>query len=193
MTSAAPRGHGSGGGEEAGARRQERRRPSVRRSAAALAVSVVVLGGLVAPVGASADTPFRGHLVATVELRPDPACGGFHITATATGRATHLGGRATAVFDECADFVREPGRVHVYGTAVLTAPNGDELRLWLDKSGNPPDAEGDVHVAGPYRVTGGTGRFARAAGSGTTTTGTNVTSTVALVELLGTLQMVADS
>lgn len=141
-----------------------------------------------APTGdvASSAAPFRARFVVTQDITPDPACGGFEILAQGTGRATRLG-RTQALFDECANFVQEPGRVHVYGSAVLTSASGDELHLAVDKAGNLPDPAGNVHVAGPYRVTGGTGRFAGATGYGTTTTETNVTSSVATVKLNGTL------
>ena len=156
------------------------------RTSPVLAISVVLLWGAVQPVFASPAAPFRGSFVVTQALTPDPTCGGFHIVAEGSGRATGLG-RTEALFDECADFVEEPGRVHVYGNVVLTSANGDELHLAVDKAGNLPDATGDVHVAGPYTVTGGTGRFAGATGHGTTTTDTNVTSVVATVNMVGTL------
>ncbi len=122
----------------------------------------------------------------TQEIAPDPVCRGLHILAKGSGEATGLG-RTEAFFDECANFVQEPGRVHVYGSAVLTSASGDELHLAVDKVGNLPDPAGNVHVAGPYTVTGGTGRFAGATGYGTTTTDTNVTSSAATVTLIGTL------
>lgn len=74
-----------------------------------------------------------------------------------------------------------------YGTLVLTAANGDEIRVWVDKVGDPPGPSGDAHVAGPYVVTGGTGRFSGATGAGTTTTDANVTSSAAVAGLVGTV------
>ena len=162
------------------------RKHMVLRSSAALSMSVVVLWGAVQPVFASSAAPFRARFVVTQDVTPGQACGGFDIFAQGSGQATRLG-RTQALFDECANFVQEPGRVHVYGSAVLTSASGDELHLAVDKAGNLPDPVGNVHVAGLYRVTGGTGRFAGATGYGTTTTDTNVTSRVATVKLNGTL------
>jgi hypothetical protein len=164
-----------------------RKGPSVLRVLALFVMSVATLWASAGPVFASSGIPFRAHFVATEVITPDAACGGLHIVATASGWATHLGARTMASFDECANFVEEPGRVHVYGTVVLTSHRGDELHLTVDKVGNAPDAAGNVHVAGPFTVTGGTGRFAGATGGGTTTTDTNVASNVATADLTGTL------
>lgn len=162
------------------------------------AVLLVVLGGashFASPQAAAEwpatpveqDNSFKAEFVVTQTITPDPTCGGLHVRATGTGPATHLGQRTRASFDECANFVVEPGRVHVYGSGVLASPDGDELHLTLNKAGKLPDLAGNVHVAGNYTITGGTGRFDRATGSGTTTTDTNVTSTLATVKLTGTL------
>lgn len=136
---------------------------------------------------AAQDNSFKGEFVVTQKITPDPTCGGLHVLAAGTGSATHLGQRTRASFDECANFVVEPGRVHVYGSGVLTSPDGDELHLTLEKAGHLPDLAGNVHVAGTYTITGGTGRLDRATGTGTTTTDTNVTSALATVQMTGTL------
>lgn len=152
-----------------------------------LLLTLAVSMGGAPPVAASSETPFRASFDIPMSLTPDPGCGGFRVSGTGTGRATHMG-RATITVDECVDFVREPGRVHVYGSLVLTAANGDELHVSVDKVGDPPGPDGDAHVAGPFVVTGGTGRFAGASGSGTTTTDANVISSTATAELVGSLR-----
>lgn len=181
-------------GEEAPpyGRRGRRTTPTSARASARVAVSVVLsIAGLALPqaadpASASSDVPLRGRFEVTVSLAPDAACGGFRITAEGSGRATHLG-RTTAVFEECANFVQEPGRVHVYGTGVLTSASGDELHLRIDKVGDLPDASGNVGSGGSYRVTGGTGRFAGAAGCGDTSAEGNIFSGAHIVELMGNL------
>ena len=71
---------------------------------------------------------------------------------------------------------------------MLTAANGDEAHVWVDKVGDLPGPNGDAFVAGPYVVTGGTGRFSGATGAGITTTDANVISSTAIAELVGTLR-----
>jgi len=157
------------------------------QSAVAVSVMLVVSAGGTLPVGASANTPFRAQFEVPMTLTPDADCGGFRVTGTGTGRATHMGA-ATITVDECVNFVREPGRVHVYGMLVLTAANGDELHVSVDKVGDLPGPTGDAHVKGPYEVTGGTGRFAAATGSGITSTDANVITSTATARLIGTLR-----
>jgi hypothetical protein len=168
------------------------------RLVAASAIAVTLAAGLMtgslaqaAPASATSSdsetAPFEGRFVATEDITPDPTCGGLHILARGTGWASELGARTTALFDECANFAIEPGRVHVYGNVVLRAPNGDELHLSLNKAGNLPDPTGNIHLTGTYTITGGTGRFDGATGAGTTTTDTNVNSTTSTATLDGTL------
>ena len=152
-----------------------------------MALSLVLAGGGTPHAAGSTEVPFRAHFEVRMSLTPDPACGGFSVSGTGTGQATHMG-HATLTVDECVNFGREPGRVHVYGSLVLTAANGDELHVWVDKVGDPPGPSGDAHVAGPYVVTGGTGRFSGATGAGTTTTDANVISSTATAELVGSLR-----
>ncbi len=157
------------------------------QSAMALSLTLVVSGGGMPSAAASSETPFRAAFDVAMSLTPDPGCGGFRVSGTGIGRATHLGA-ATITVDECVDFAMEPGRVHVYGSLVLTAANGDQLHVSVDKVGDLPGPTGDAHVAGPYVVSGGTGRFAEATGSGTTTTDANVITSTATAKLVGTLR-----
>ncbi len=157
------------------------------KGAMALSLALVMMDGGTPHAGASAHAPFRAHFEVAMSLTPDPGCGGFRVSGAGEGKATRMG-RATLTVDECVDFAREPGRVHVYGSLVLTAANGDEVRVWVDKVGDPPGPTGDAFVAGPYVVTGGTGRFSGATGAGDTTTDANVTSSTAIARLAGTLR-----
>ena len=66
---------------------------------------------------------------------------------------------------ELVDFCAIPGGVSVTGSFVMTAANGDELHGELTTTGSFA-ANGDLIIDGAYDVTGGTGRFADATGSG---------------------------
>lgn len=159
---------------------------NVFRSAAALTMMLVVSVVWTFPVGASTERPFKAYFEVEMTLTPSPQCGGFHVSGTGHGHATHMGASVITV-DECVDFVREPGRVHVYGSFVLTAGNGDTLEVSVDKVGDPPGPTGDAFVSGPYVVRGGTGRFAGATGGGVTSTDANVFTSTATADLIGTL------
>ena len=50
---------------------------------------------------------------------------------------------------------------------VMVAANGDELRWAYEGIGSLPDAQGISELTGTFVITGGTGRFTDATGSGT--------------------------
>lgn len=156
-------------------------------SAFAVLAMTVLAWGTPDPVSASTET-FRGQLVATESRTPDPICGGLHIVSEGQGSATRLGDRIDAALDECVNLIREPGRAHVKGIAVLRVPSGDELRLEYTLAGALPDpVTGAVHAPGTYAVIGGTGRFARASGSGKFVGDTNLFSDQVRVTWEGSL------
>ena len=139
------------------------------------------------PAVASPNTKFRGQFAVVETITPDALCGGFRVSHTGSGSATHLG-KATWSATECVDLLANPGRAHVRdGRAVLTSANGDTLQLSYEADGALPDAAGNVHVTGPYEVTGGTGRFEGATGGGTLTGDANVNTAIAQIDLTGTL------
>jgi hypothetical protein len=55
------------------------------------------------------------------------------------------------------------------GTITLTVPNGDRLRGEFAGRASAPDPTGFMDLSGEFTVTGGTGRFAGAAGEGSVT------------------------
>jgi hypothetical protein len=96
--------------------------------------------------------PFKGRadaVVTGVELEPD----GIHLTATATGVATHLGHFTR----EEQTVVHEDGTL--VGSLILTAANGDQLFVVFEGAFTSPTT-----AAGSYTITGGTGRLANASG-----------------------------
>jgi hypothetical protein len=77
----------------------------------------------------------------------------------AEGQATHLG-ESTFVSNDarsCFDGTQ-------YGTIEFTADNGD--LLWMSYAGTHAGYPGPVIYGGTYTITGGTGRFEGASGSG---------------------------
>lgn len=159
-----------------------------RRILATMIAAAAVAGAAAAPAVSSQSTAFRGHFTVVETTTPDALCGGFRIKHTGEGTATRLGNAMWSA-TECVDLLANPGRSHVRdGRAVLTSAKG-ELHLSYEADGALPDLAGDVHVTGPYVITGGTGRFAGASGSGTLTGDANVYTSIAQVDLTGTLSL----
>jgi hypothetical protein len=153
------------------------------------AVCVVVVATAAAPAPASDSRPFHGHFAVMETKTLDPACGAaLRIRHTGPGTATGLG-PATWSGMECSDLLAMPGRVHVRdGRAVLTSSTqGDEIRVSYTADGELPDLAGNVHVTGPFTITGGTGRFSRATGGGTFTGDANVNRPDATIDMTGRL------
>jgi hypothetical protein len=128
-----------------------------RRSAL---VALVLASALAAPSRAGDTVPIRavGSFTA-VGQEVDPSTGNLIIFADISGNSSHLGrftGTATEVL-YAPDYVS----FTVYTTQV--AANGDEL--FATYEGSFIDADGDS--VGTFEITGGTGRFAGASGSGT--------------------------
>jgi hypothetical protein len=110
--------------------------------------------------------PFWGNSVGEVHWEYSvgecPSQQGFFTVSEAEGQLTHLG-RAATTSRHCAGGDGLP----LYGTAVFTAANGDEVRATY--------AAGTFHVTtfappllveeGEYTITGGTGRFQNASGT----------------------------
>jgi hypothetical protein len=80
------------------------------------------------------------------------------------GNVTHLG-RSTVHIDSVADFSGTVPQPVPPSTGVITAANGDTLSFLL-KWTVTEVAPGVFDVVGPFDVTGGTGRFRSATGSG---------------------------
>ncbi|MEO8935478.1 MAG: hypothetical protein ABI277_01550 [Burkholderiaceae bacterium] len=131
----------------------------------ALAACLASTLALAGPTG----VPFKASLTTQEAIHLDPvACQSAPFLAgvtTASGQASHLG----AVTGSGTDCIT-PTSAYTYmfsnGKLSMIAANGDELRA--DYSGNlSPSATPPVFVInGTYRITGGTGRFANASGTG---------------------------
>jgi len=115
------------------------------------AVTIAVLGFSL-PASAGDGVPFKGY--ADAVLTDSEVVGtDLHLTAVATGKATHIGSYTrteTLILHEDHTFE---------ATIVITAANGDEL--WAGATGAFVSATKAVGVA---TFTGGKGRFTHASG-----------------------------
>jgi hypothetical protein len=146
-----------------------------------------VAGASAAPSAHALSIRFHAHFVATETMTPDLTCGGFRVGNTGSGAATALGmvsWRATS----CADLLAEPGRLRARdGRAVISDSHGDSLRVSYEGRGDLPDLAGNVHVSGPFTITGGSGRLSGATGGGTVTGDGNIHQSDATVDVVGVL------
>lgn len=142
---------------------------SIRTTAfrtSALAACLASTLALAGPTG----VPFKASLTTHEVIGFDPvACQSAPFlagTTTASGQASHLGA-VTGSGTDCITPTSAYTSVFSNGKLSVIAANGDELRA--DYSGNlSPSATPPVFVInGTYRITGGTGRFANASGTGT--------------------------
>lgn len=145
------------------------------RGPAGLTPGLIVLAalGLVPRPAAAADqVPFDSDFVGSFSLAVD-AAGAGDLRFAGAGLASHLGLSAVAGRSLTTPDPKNPLGSIIdpdHDAVTLVAANGDELHLsdsgedFLDLS-----VPGRVFIrgSGTFRVTGGTGRFARATGSGT--------------------------
>ena len=132
-----------------------------------VALTAAVL--LTAPPGATAasSTPFRSDFAAQASFAETSVPGVFTVTTSGAGHASHLG-RVTLSTMESLDFAASPGSLVIRdGRLVMIAANGDELRWTYEGTGSLPDEDGDSTLTGTFVISGGTGRFSDATGSGT--------------------------
>jgi len=84
----------------------------------------------------------------------------LHVTVSGQGNASHLGNTTAVSNDELVNLLSGAGTA----TFVLTGANGDTVTI--STSFQVTQVAGGVTFAGTYTVTGGTGRFDGATGSG---------------------------
>ena len=124
-----------------------------------MAATVMVTGIAIA----ASSVRGRGECKGTIALTPG-AGGAMNVKIDTVGNISHLG-RSTVRIESAADF-SGPVPVPVPPSrGVVTAANGDTIGFtlkWTAQQG----ASGVFEVTGPFQVTGGTGRFSNAGGSG---------------------------
>jgi hypothetical protein len=108
--------------------------------------------------------PFEVSIVGNANPVPDPddPCVLLN-TETAEIRGTHLGAGTWSSF-ETVNFCMIPGVGVVDGAFTLTAANGDQIFGTYDTIVIVGD--GTIAASGTFEITGGTGRFDDASGSG---------------------------
>ncbi len=129
---------------------------------ASLALAALAVMGIVGPLAAGEQVPFKGNLEGTVTVTPVPGSPPtvVDVLVEGTGNATQLGQFAVAI----------PHRVdRVARTAVgsyhFTAANGDTLSADFTGQSMPTATLGVIAIVETATITGGTGRFAGATGS----------------------------
>jgi hypothetical protein len=115
----------------------------------------------------------------------------YIIAFSGTGRATHLGG-VTAVFEHCSrmDVDMSTGAVEFEygdGQMMMLAANGDELWGTYSDGTGELMTDGNVAWSDTFTLTGGTGRFVGASGSGHDTGTTHSVTGWTLWAMKGTI------
>lgn len=130
------------------------------RTTTALLLTALALAGVLAvaqPTAAAGDVPFKADLTITRARFLDPPPPPVVMEIEAAGTGTHVG---LCTSESTVTWIEKSGGIWFSGPLTITAANGDELFLdtygWSTSEG----ADGD------YVITGGTGRFADATGSG---------------------------
>jgi len=117
------------------------------------------------------QVPWKAEWVGHVISEVPTADGGFDRVFLSVGKGTHIGkGSQLLKIHVTFEVTAEALVVHIAGTATVTAANGDLIFATFEGEeivphGAPPPYKFTVD----WKITGGTGRFAGASGSGIST------------------------
>lgn len=150
----------------------------------ALLLAVITLAFAPQSAHAESEMPFHANFITKVDSVLE---GDFlHLTVIGRGKATYVG-TTTAFTDNQLVSVIDGSATATY---TLTGANGDTLILeMVFQASNVTDG---VTFAGSYTVTGGTGRFAGATGSGSLAGGAlflTETDAIGAFAVVGTLSL----
>lgn len=149
-------------------------RRRIREVATITALVLASAAPAAAAGGAPPTVPFRGSAVTVDQpMGPPTDCpesAQWRYTSVGTGNLAHLG-KVDVVVTHCSWLTGPTTGAFSAADVVFTAANGDTLTM--DHSGTfvlgafGPDGPTTSDVEGTWTITGGTGRFAGATGSGT--------------------------
>ncbi len=136
------------------------------KSKACTIVGLLLVPALALPMQAAAKDrlPVKGSEAGTFQLLGPCETSGVILEVTGTGHSTQLG-NYSGRYRECLD--PATGAV-TGGTFTLTAANGDKVFGTYSGQAVPTDDPTVVAYEDPGEITGGTGRFAGAGGTMTT-------------------------
>lgn len=143
-------------------------RPLFRLTRASWALSLALTLAAAAPASAHQARPMLGELRLNVAPASAQRCGAGALTLDfgGVGLATHLG-RVSGTGSNCTELSLATAAVDIWdGVANYVAPDGSTIQTTYIGTQQAPLA-GVAEAVTIHTVTGGTGRFARAAGSWT--------------------------
>lgn len=154
--------------------------------------AAVVASAAVSSIAFAGPTsvPFKATLVTQEQLLFDSticqAAPYLVGVTTGSGQASHMGA-ISGVSSDCVTPTSPYTYSFTNGKVTLTAANGDELRAEYSGSLSPTATPPIYSIADSYRITGGTGRFVGANGSGTLQGIENLQTGQGQLQLTGTI------
>jgi hypothetical protein len=128
---------------------------------AVLLVTVTLVAFAPQSACASGEKPFHANFITQVETVLEFPF--LHVTVNSRGQATYMGRTTAFTDDQVVNLIDGSGTA----TYTLTGANDDTLVLALVVPvGGTINVDGGVIFSGSYTITGGTGRFNGATGSG---------------------------
>ncbi len=122
-------------------------------------IAALILAAASQPAWAKDQVPFRAAFDAVAESTLDFPM--LHSHLTGEGHATHLGLTIFETTDQALNILNNQGTATYY----FTGANGDQIVVFFDFTALPVPT--GFTLSGTWKITGGTGRFAGASGSGT--------------------------